>query len=121
MEYQKHLFNVGTLLVSKAVIDYTKDLVKFKLGPVSIDTRLLFGLGSILAVEYIREIKANPMASTFLGVFGAMNIADWLYDVIKGLVAPAPAQQAPAVVKAEAFVPTVEITPAQLEVTGRLI
>lgn len=120
MAFRQHLFNVGAVLVGKGLGDLLKDKVRYQIGPVVVDGRLVVGAVSILAGEYIPQVKMNQTLKAALDIIGALNLGEWLYDTIMGMVArPAPAPTAP--VQAQAGLPVMVVPAGQVEVVGRII
>jgi len=122
MVLRTHLFNTGAVLVGIAVGDFVKDRVKYKVGPLMIDGRLLTGVASILVSEYVPQVRANVTLRSALDLIGAVNLANWLYDQVKMLMAPAPATtttQAPT--QAQAGFPMVVVSAGSFESYGRII
>ena len=119
MAYKTHLFNVGAVLVGKAAGELLKDRIKFAVGPVDIDGRLLLGIGSILVSENVPQVKMNPTLKAALDIIGALNVGEWAYDMIMKMVAPAPVA-APQVAPA-APLPVITVAAAPAEIVGRIV
>jgi len=121
MALRTHLFNAGAVLVGIAVGDFVKDRIRYKVGPVMIDGRLLVGVGSILVGEYVPQVRANPSLRMALDLVGAVNIANWIYDQVKMLMAPTPVVTTQAPAQAQAGFPMVVVATAPAEAFGRII
>jgi hypothetical protein len=119
MAYRTHLFNVGAVLVGKAAGELLKDRVRFSVGPVDIDGRLLLGLGSILVSENVPQVRMNSTLKAALDIIGALNLGEWAYDMIMKMVTPTPTA-APQVAQAAPF-PVITVAAAPAEIVGRIV
>lgn len=123
MAFRTHLFNVGAVLVGKATGEIIKDKIKFSVGPIEVDGRLFVGTASILASEYLPQVRMNPALKGALDIIGALNLGEWIYDQIMNIVAPQPAP-APAPtppVEAQAGLPAVVVATSPAEAVGRIV
>jgi len=121
MPFKTHLFNVGAVLVGIAIGDFVKDKVSYKVGPLMIDGRLLTGVASILVSEYVPQVRANTTLRSALDLIGAVNLANWIYDQVKMLMAPAPVTTTQAPAQAQAGFPMVVVSAGPVESFGRII